>query len=375
MKIAYIVLKGMPLGGGIEKYTEEVGSRLVERGHDVVIYSMRHYGARDGYYKGMKIKTVPSIKSRSFEKITATFIATVMQCLEKEVDIVHFHAFGPSMFCFIPRVMGRKVVVQGHGIEWMRSKWGQFGKTFLKISELPSVRFPHCITVVSKVQQEYLKKTYGKESVYIPTGVNHPRIEKPDLITRYCLDNNNYILFVARLVKEKGAHYLIEAYKRLKTDLKLVIAGDAKYENSYKAHLKDMSSDNPNIIFTGFVTGKFLNELLSNCYLFVLPSEIEGLSTALLEAMSYGNCCLVSDIPENVEVIKDYGYTFRSKDINDLYEKLKFLIDNPDAVKSVKEQAKRHVLEHYTWDKIALQFEELYQQLLDSYNSPKYGGL
>ncbi len=364
MKIAYIVLKGMPLGGGIEKYTEELGSRLVEKGHEVIVYTMRHYGARDGVYRGMRIKTVPTLKSRSLEKLTASFLAAIEQCLEKDVDIVHFHAFGPAMFCFIPRLFGRKVVVQGHGLEWKRSKFGRIGRFFLKLAEFPSVRFPHTVTVVSKQQKKYLMDTYGMESVFIPPGVNPPDMEKPDLIKEYGLHGDDYILFMARLVREKGAHYLIEAYKRLNTDLKLVIAGDAKHEDLYKSELYRMAEGNKNIIFTSLVRGKMLDELLSNSYLFVLPSEMEGLPIVLLEAMSYGNCCLVSNIPENIEVLNDLGYTFRNKDIDDLSAKLRYLIENRKAVEMVKERAKSHVLETYHWDRITVQFEEIYRKLL-----------
>lgn len=365
MKIAYIVLKGMPLGGGIEKYTEEVGSRLAERGHEIVVYTMRHYGAKDGFYKGMQIKTVSTLRSKSFEKLTASFMATVRHCFEdKDVVIVHYHAFGPAMFCFIPRLLGKKVLVQGHGIEWMRSKWRLNGRLFLRATEVPSVKFPHALTVVSKVQQSYIREEYCRDSVYIPTGVNPPNIEKPDLIRDYGLEGNDYILFAARLVREKGAHYLIEAFNRLSSNLKLVIAGDAQHEERYKDELYKMVEGNKNIIFTGFVTGKLLNELFSNCYVFVCPSEVEGLSTSLLEAMSYGNCCLVSDIPENIEALNNLGFTFKNKDVNDLIEKLEILLNGKIDVTTVKEKAKGYVLENYSWDKIALQFEDLYRKIL-----------
>jgi glycosyltransferase involved in cell wall biosynthesis len=279
------------------------------------------------------------------------------------------------MFCFLPRFLGQKVVVQGHGIEWMRSRWGFLVKTFLKLSEIPSVRFPHAIAVVSKVQQEYLKERYGVESVYIPPGVNPPQIEKTDLIKRYGLQGNGYILFAARLVREKGAHYLIDAYKQLNTDLKLMIAGDAQHEDRYKSELYKLAEGDKNIIFTGFVTGKLLHELFSNCYLFVLPSEVEGLPTALLEAMSYGNCCLASSIPENLEALNGYGYTFRNKDVRDLVEKLKMLIENEDLVTSVKEKAKQHVIENHSWDNIKDRFEELYKGMLKVKNEGKSYGV
>jgi len=364
MKIAYIVLKGMPLGGGIEKYTEEVGSRLAARGHEVMVYTMKHYGTREGYYKGMRIKKVPTINSKSLEKLLASFTATISQFAEKDIDIVHFHAFGPAMFCLIPKLFGRKVIVQGHGIEWKRSRWGFWGELFLRLMEIPSVKFPHQVTVVSKVQQRYLKERYGIDSIYIPTGVNSPNIEPPELIKRYGLEGRDYILFAGRLVREKGVHYLIEAYNRLNPPLKLVITGDAQHEEDYKSELKSLAGDNKNIIFTGFVTGKLLDELFSNCYIFVLPSEVEGLSTALLEAMSYGNCCLVSDIPENLEALNGLGRTFISKDVSSLTEHIDYLISNPQFVESIRPKAQRYVLENYSWDTIADKFEKLYRKLL-----------
>ena len=364
MKIAYIVLKGMPLGGGIEKYTEEVGSRLAMRGHDITVYVMRHYGAKDGLYRGMRIKTVPCIKSRSCEKITASLMATVNNILTENPDIVHFHASGSGMFQFMPCSLDRKVVVQGHGIEWKRSKWSFAGKTFLRLSEFLSFRFSRNITVVSNVQREYIKKKYGRESVYIPTGVNLPQIESPCLINKYGLKGNDYILFAARLVREKGAHYLIEAFTKLKSELKLVIAGDAQYEEKYKAELHKLAGRDGRIIFTGFVTGKLLGELFSNPYVFVLPSEIEGLPTALLEAMSYGNCCLVSNIPENIEALNGFGYVFVNKDETDLKNKIEYLINNKADVDAVKPKSKEYVLKNYLWEDIALKLEKFYKSVL-----------
>lgn len=365
MKIAYLLLKGM-IGGGIEKYTEELGSRLVKRGHEVVVYTTRHYGTRDGIYRGMKVITVPSIKSKVFEKLSASAIATIYSIFEKNIDLVHFHAFGPAMFCFLPKILGKKVVVQGHGIEWKRSRWNIIGKTFLKMTEVPSVKLPHRVTVVSKVQQNYLKNKYNIDSIYIPTGVNQPTILKPKIIReKYRLYGGDYILFAARLVREKGAHYLIEAYNNLNTDIKLVIAGDAQHELKYKKKLMNLTSNNKNIIFTGFVSGELLYELFSNAYFFVLPSEIEGLPIALLEAMSYGNCCLVSDIPENIEAIDKFGYTFKNKDVFDLKNKLEFLLKNVDAVNSIKEKAKEYVINNFSWDSIAEKFENLYKEVVN----------
>ncbi len=360
MKISYIVLKGMPFCGGIERYTEEVGSRLAARGHKVTVYSMAGESSSTLLYRGMVIKNVPFIKSRSLSKITASFMATMQECLSGDADIVHFHAFGPAMFCFLPRLLGRRVVVQGHGLEWKRSRWSIAGRFFLKLTELPSVLFPHALTVVSREQRSYLQDKYGRSSIYIPTGVSVPDIAAPKMIIDLGLRGNDYILFAARLVREKGAHVLIDAFRRMKSDLKLVLAGDAEHEERYKAELRARAKGDDNILFLGFATGRLLQELYSNCAIFVLPSSIEGLPTALLEAMSYGNCCLVSDIPENVEAISQLGYTFRSGDVDDLARKLEYLCTNQNAVNAFKQQAREYALKNYLWDGIADKFETFY---------------
>lgn len=364
MRIAYIGLKGLPLGYGIEKYTEELGERLVTKGHHVTAYTMRSYGSQDGFHNGIRVITLPSINRRSMQKMSITLLSSLHYLQHDEYDIVHYHAIGPSLLSFLPRLKRCKVVVQAHGLEWKRAKWGFLGKTFFRFSEFSAARFPDVLTVVSQTQKRYFHEKYGTESIYIPPGVNPPRIQKPDLIKTLGLEGNDYILFAARLVKEKGCHYLIQAFNGMNTNLKLVVAGDAEHEEKYKSWLKDLANGNQNIIFPGFVTGKLKDELFSNAYLFVTPSEIEGLSTSLLEAISYGNCCLVSDIPENLEAVDKYGYSFTNQNAEDLREKLEDLLQNSQKVHALKEAARNHVLKNFSWDSIADKFEVLYQNLL-----------
>lgn len=365
MKIIFVVVKNIPYPGGIEKYTEEVGSRLAAKGHEVIVYTMRHFGINNHTFKGMQIKPLWTIKSKFLEKIIAAFIGTIKSCCEKNTSIIHMHAFGPAMFCFLPKLLGKKVVVQGHGIEWKRAKWGYFGRTFLRLSEKLSVAFPHAITVVSKVQQQYLATKYHKKSTYIPTGTSKPNIFLPKLIFKYNLKGNDYILCVARFVREKGIHTLISAYNKINTTFKLIIAGDASNDSAYKEELQALAKNNPNVIFTGNATGQLLAELYSNCYLFVLPSEIEGLPIALLEAMSYGNCCLTSNIPENLEALNNFGYTFNNKDGSDLATKLNILIHDSAKVEAVKKNAQHHALENYSWDTITDNLEVLYKDIIN----------
>jgi len=360
MKIAYVAVKGIPKGGGIETVTEEIGSRLVRKGHEIFVYSSRDYGTTDGNYKGMQIITIPSINTKALHKLSICYHATCDILRKKHVDLVHVHAVGPSVFSIFPRIKGIPTVVQTHGLEWKRDKWGFIGKTFLRLSDYSVVYFPNKATSVSKVQKQYYKEKFGKDVVYIPNGVSPVDCRPPKWIIEKGIQPNSYILFAARLVEEKGVHFLIQAFRNLNTDMKLVIAGDAAYSEKYKAYLKDLASGDSRIIFLGFVTGQPLEELFSNAYLFCLPSTIEGLPVALLEAMNYGNCCVCSDIPENLEAMESYGYTFRSRDFRDLQRVLDYLLMHPENVNAMKTEALSHVRKNYSWDSVTDQMEELY---------------
>jgi glycosyltransferase involved in cell wall biosynthesis len=364
MRIAYIAVKGMPIGGGIEKLTEEIGSRLVRKGHQIVVYSSRDYGSSDGDFKGMEIRTVPSFNTKTLHKLSICFHATRDVISKGSADLVHVHAVGPSLFSIFPRMKGIPTVVQTHGFEWKRDKWGFIGKSLLKMADYSAIYFPHKTTSVSKVQKKYYEEKFGKEIVYIPTGVSIVKEREPQWILEQGLEPGRYILFAARLVAEKGAHYLIDAFRSIHTDMKLVIAGDAAHAEKYKTLLKQKASEDMRIVFPGFLTGEPLEELFSNAYLFCLPSTLEGLPIALLEAMSYGNCCVASDIPENLEAIEVYGYTFKNREPKDLRRVLADLIDHPEKVEEKKEMARTHVLRNYSWDKITDQMEALYLSLL-----------
>lgn len=364
MRIAYIAVKGVPIGGGIEKLTEEIGVRLVAKGHKIRIYSSRDYGSHDGHYRGMEIKTVASVNTKTLHKLSICYHATVDVLKRNDIDIVHVHAVGPSLFSIFPRLKGIPSVVQTHGMEWKRDKWGNIGKTFFKIADYSAIYFPNCTTSVSGVQKKYYKKKFGREVFHIPTGVNRVTCAAPYWIREIGLEPGKYILFAARLVEEKGAHLLIEAFRRLNTGMHLVIAGDAAHSEAYKKRLRKMSKGDSRIVFPGFLSGAPLNELFSNAYVFCLPSTIEGLPIALLEAMSYGNCCVASDIPENREALESHGYYFKNRSAGHLSEVLTRLIENPDQVMAKKKSARRHVLDNYSWDSIADKMETLYYSLI-----------
>ena len=238
----------------------------------------------------------------------------------------------------IPKFFGISTVATIHGLDWQRAKWGNLAAKVLKYGEKTAVRKADEIIVLSRNVQDYFRQQYGRETVYIPNGIDKPaRREAREITERFGLHKDDYILFLARLVPEKGAHYLIEAYQELRTDKKLVIAGGDSHAEEYMEKIYGYAKGNSKIVLTDFVQGRVLEELFSNAYVFVVPSDVEGMSISLLEAMSYGNCCLVSDIPENLEVVEDKAASFRKGDVADLCAKLRFLLEKEEEVKRYKE--------------------------------------
>lgn len=295
--------------------------------------------------------------------MSSSFFAALCSAFGK-YDVVHIHAEGPAFFSWIPKMFGKRVVVTIHGIDWQRAKWkAGFGSKFIRQGEKNAVKYADEIIVLSKGVQTYFREKYGRETQFIPNGVDRPEICDAQMITeKFGLEKDSYILFLGRLVPEKGINYLIDAFMQVNTDKKLVIAGGSSDTESFMDELKEMVGSDERILFTGFVQGQMLDELYSNAYVYTLPSDLEGMPLSLLEAMSYGNCCLVSDIPECTEVVEDKALIFRKSDVNDLKIKLQDVCDHPEKVMGLKKQAGDFICEKYDWDDIVRRTVELYRE-------------
>ena len=356
--------------GGVEVVVEELSKRMVALGHQVTCYnrSGHHVSGKefDGKnlreYKGIRLKYVPTLNIKGMAAMTASATAAVAAALGR-YDVVHFHAEGPSAMCWMPKLFGKRIVVTVHGLDHQRAKWGRLARRYIMLGEKNAVKYADEIIVLSRGVQEYFRSTYGRETVFIPNGVNRPEIRKADEIkVKYGLDKDSYILFLGRLVPEKGIRYLIEAFKGVKTSKKLVIAGGSSDTDEFARELKEFGDGDERIIFTGFVQGKLLEELYSNAYIYTLPSDLEGMPLSLLEAMSYGNCCVVSDIAECAEVVEDKAVTFIKSNVNDLREKLQMLCDNPKIVYDFKSDAADFICYKYSWDDVTRRTLELYTE-------------
>lgn len=370
LKIAMIGHKRIPTReGGVEIVVNELSTRMVKKGHNVDAYNRRgsHVSGKEFVnqigkeYQGVRIITIPTFESSSLNAIVYSFFASI-RALFGRYDVVHYHAEGPCTMLWIPRLFKKRIVATIHGLDWQRAKWGNLASKVLKLGEKMAVKCADEIIVLSANMQEYFEKTYARKTVLIPNGINRPEIREAAMIKdKYGLDKDEYILFLARIVPEKGLHYLIEAYQDIATDKKLVIAGGNSHSGEYVNQIKRMAETDKRIIMTDFVCGQCLEELYSNAYLYILPSDVEGMALSLLEAMSYGNCCLVSDIKENTEVIGDYGITFQKGNVGDLKERITELLSNRERVMQIKQMSSDYICKKYNWDRIVDETIQVYR--------------
>jgi glycosyltransferase involved in cell wall biosynthesis len=372
MKIAMLGHKRIPSReGGIEIVVAELAKRMAASGHDVTCYNRRgkHVAGAESDVMpetgldGVRIKTVPTIDRKGLAAMTSSFFASLCVAFGK-FDVAHYHAEGPCAFLWIPKLFGKRVVATVHGLDWARDKWKSgFGSKYIKFGEKVAVKFADEIIVLSESVKQYFRDTYKRETHFIPNGVAKPVIKPAKQVTeRFGLTKDGYILFLGRIVPEKGVHYLIEAFQDLKTDKKLVIVGGSSDTEDYFGQIKQTTKDNAGIIMTGFVQGELLEELYSNAYIYCLPSDLEGMPLSLLEAMSYGNCCVTSDIPECAEVVADKAVTFPKSDVQALRSTLQDLCDNPEIVAGYKAAAADYICGKYNWYDVVDRTLKLYEK-------------
>ena len=369
MAIAMFGQKRLSREGGIEIVVKELCTRMAKNGYTVTCYNRSgHHVSGAEYdkkteYEGINQKCVPTIEKKGLAAVSSSFFAALYSAFGK-YNVVHIHAEGPAFFSWLPKLLGKRVIVTVHGLDWQREKWKSgFGSKFIKQGEKNAVKYADEIIVLSKGVHDYFRNQYGRETRFIPNGVNRPEIRKAELITdKFGLTKDSYILFLGRLVPEKGIRYLVEAFKNVKTEKKLVIAGGSSDTDSFMKELKELAKDDKRIIFTGFVQGQMLEELYSNAYIYTLPSDLEGMPLSLLEAMSYGNCCLVSDIQECTEVVEDKALIFKKSNVQDLQNKLQEACDRTENIMELKQQAADYICKKYNWDDVVEETLKLYRR-------------
>ena len=389
MKIIMLGHKRIPSReGGVEIVVEQLACRMAERGHEVTVYNRKGHNVagacHDGFhfqkkyeYHGVKVETVFTLQNKSLNAIVYSFFATLRACMTK-ADVLHFHAEGPCSMIPIAKFFHKKCVATIHGLDWQRAKWGSFATKFLLFGEKMAARKADEVIVLSSAVQEYFLKTYDRNTVLIPNGIEKPVWAEPkDILKKYNLKTDGYILFLARLVPEKGLHTLLKAYKDSDLSIPLVVAGGGSHASEYEKEIWQLTeeinrnekcrTEGRSIIRTGFVQGRLLQELYSNSLLYILPSEIEGMPLSLLEAMSYGNLCLTSDIEENIAVTGEYGFSFKNKNEDSLREAMEKLVSEAKQLKTAgrfsREAIQQYILNCYRWDDVVDKTLDIYEKL------------
>jgi glycosyltransferase involved in cell wall biosynthesis len=365
LKIALLGTRGVPSSySGFETCVEQLGQRLVERGHDVTVYARKHHIKYDGAaYKGMKLVKLGTVQNKYLDTIVHSFLSS-LHALVHRYDIALYFIAGNSPVSWIPRIVGTKTILNVDGLDWEREKWPMLAKKYIQFSEFLATKLPNMYLTDCAVVQDYYQTNYKNKPPYIPYGSEVTILPPGDTLKRFNLEPNKYVLFVGRLVPENCVHHLIAAFRNIETDLKCVIVGSSSYSDDYIQELHALAKDDPRIIFTGYAFGKDYYELGSNSLIFVETSGVGGTHPALTEAMGFGNCIIVNDTPQNLETIADSGMSYQGKiGAESLQQILQEALVDQELIIEYKNRAYLRAKIYYSWDSVADAYELLFYKL------------
>ena len=365
MRIALMGTRGVPASySGFETCVEQLGQRLVERGHEVSVYCRSHHITYEGdWYKGMRLIKLPTISNKYLDTMVHSFISS-LHALPKRFDVGLYFIAGNSPVTWIPRLVGTKTILNVDGLDWKREKWPTFAKKYIQFAEYLATKLPNEYLTDSHVVQEYYQDRFNSKPPYIPYGSEVDILPAGKTLAQYGLESGKYILFVGRLVPENCAHHLVEAFRSLDTDMKCVIVGDSAYSQGYIASLKACAGDDPRIVFTGYVFGEGYHELGSNAYIFVETSGVGGTHPALVEAMAFGSCVVVYNTPENLETIGKAGFSYEgSTGADALREVLCDLLSHSEKVRTYRQLAQERAQDNYSWEAVTDAYERLFYEI------------
>ncbi|MEJ5300397.1 MAG: glycosyltransferase [Thermodesulforhabdaceae bacterium] len=372
MKIALLGSRGIPASySGFETFYEQLATRLAKQGHQVTVYNRSHWiSYRGKFYNGVELVRLPSIPTKHLDTITHTFIST-LHALPRNFDIYYYCIVGNSPVAFMAKSLGKRVILNVDGADAERDKWKGAAKDFIRFAEKLAPFSAHTIIADSKAISKRYKEQFKARTVYIPYGANpwHRSKEKNnrDVLNRFSLTSDGYILFVSRMTPENKAHLLVEAFKKANTNLKLVLVGDAPYVDDYKRYLDRICHGDSRIVRTGYLWGSDYRQISCHARFFVLPSTIDGTRPVLLDQMAFGNCVVVSNNPAQQEVVKDCGLYFqKERPVESLAEVIELLSKDDKLVDSLREKAFNRVVKIYSWERITKQYEKLFMKMLEN---------
>jgi glycosyltransferase involved in cell wall biosynthesis len=362
MRIAILGTRGIPASyGGFETFAEHLSTRLVARGHDVTVYCRSHYvSPRQLNFHGVKLKVLPTIRHKYFDTVIHTFLSAI-HAVSQRYDAALICNCANAPFSPIVRLAGTPVAINVDGLEHKRKKWGRLGRHYYRLAEYLSTLLPNEMVTDAQVIQDYYLARHNAPSTMIAYGSEVERRPNRELVRKWRVEPNRYVLYVSRLEPENNAHLVIEAFKKVRTAYRLLIVGDAPYAEQYINSLKASARGDKRIVFTGFVFGQDYRALQQNAYCYVHATEVGGTHPALLEAMGYGNCVLTLATPENIEVVGDAGVPYI--DEFDLAEKLQRVLRDGSLVQAYRNRAQQRIQKHYDWETVVDQYEQLFARM------------
>src|ERR671918_150989 len=363
MRIAILGTRGVPASyGGFETFAEQLSTRLVARGHEVTVYCRSHYvSPRQLEYRGVRLKVLPTIQHKYLDTVVHTFLSALHAAAGGHYDAALVCNAANAPFTSILRLTGTPVAINVDGLEHKRKKWGRLGRQYYRIAEYLSTLLPNEMVTDAQVIQDYYLARHNTTSTMIAYGSEVERRPNRDVVRKWRVEPNRYVLYVSRLEPENNAHLVIEAFKKVRTAFRLLVVGDAPYAESYIESLKSRARGDKRIIFTGFVVGQDYRALQQNAYCYVHATEVGGTHPALLEAMGYGNCVLTLATPENIEVVGDAGVPYI--DEFDLAEKLQRVLRDGSLVQAYRNRAQQRIQKHYDWETVVDQYEKLFARM------------
>ena len=366
MKIALLGTRGIPASySGFETCVEQLGQRLVRRGHEVTVYCRSHHITYpEGTYKGMRLVKLGTLRNKYLDTMVHSLLSS-LHALGQRYDIALYFIAGNSPATFIPRLVGTRTILNVDGLDWKREKWPAPAKAYIKFAEYLATKLPNAYLTDSETVQAYYCDRFGTAPPVIVYGSEVEPAPPGETLAQFGLAPDKYVLFVGRLVPENGAHHLVQAFREIETDLKCVIVGDAPYAEEYIRSLHQMAEGDPRIVFTGYVFGRGYAELGSNARIFVETSGVGGTHPALVEAMAFGNCVVVNDHAENVETIGDAGLAYEGRvGAASLRPILEELLSDPDKVERLRQMARDRARSRYTWEAVTDAYERMFYQVL-----------
>lgn len=370
MKIALLGTRGVPANyGGFETFYEELGKRLVERGHDVTVYCRdSYYPDKLDEYLGMKLVYLPNIKKKALDTLSHTFFS-IIHAIRQPYDVYMVCNAANSPVLFIPRLLGKHIAINTDGLEWKRGKWGKVARTYYKVCERISTLLAHRVVADSRGIQDYYSSEYHTATTFIPYGAYLSESRKPELLEKLHIRPGEYFLQITRFEPENNPLLTIQAYKQLDTNKKLVIIGGVPYESGYSRKIAEETVGYPNIILPGSIYDKeLLNEIWCNSFAYIHGNEVGGTNPALLQTMASGCFTIAIDVSFSRDVLEDAGVYF-GKNVQALANQMQWALENGQLLTYYKDRAIKRIRLHYSWDKVTIEYEDLFVEMVNGTSS------